>query len=77
MYLNAYVPKLASEGGIAFEAIDNGLLSCADLPVAQRLSEGLSPAEIDAFFRKWLARLPHRTAPRTAKPVTVTMCRSS
>jgi len=39
--------------------MDNGLLACADLPTVQRLSEGLSPAKIDAFFRKWLARLPH------------------
>jgi hypothetical protein len=54
-----YLKCQLTQRGIAFEALDNGLLSCADLPAAQRLSEGLSPAKIDAFFRKWLARLPH------------------
>jgi hypothetical protein len=45
--------------GIAFEALDNGLLSCANLPLAQRLSDALSAAKIETFFRKWLRRLPH------------------
>src|SRR3989475_6188119 len=44
---------------IAFEAMDNGLLSCADVQAAQRISEGLNDVKIAAFFRKWLARLPH------------------
>ncbi|MGA2657357.1 MAG: hypothetical protein ABSH34_07530 [Verrucomicrobiota bacterium] len=39
--------------------MDNGLLSCADPQAAQRLSDGLSDTQIEAFFRKWLARLPH------------------
>jgi hypothetical protein len=50
--------------GIAFEALDNGLLSCADLAAAQRIGEGLSAQKIDAFFRKRLRRLPHPFAPR-------------
>jgi hypothetical protein len=45
--------------GIAFQALDNGLLAGADLPAAQRLCDGLSDPKIDAFFRQWLARLPH------------------
>jgi len=45
--------------GIAFEALDNGRLSGADVPAAQRICDGLSAPKIDAFFRKWLARLPH------------------
>ncbi len=44
---------------IAFQAMDNGLLRCADVKAAQRISEGLSDVKIGAFFRKWLARLPH------------------
>ena len=40
-------------------AMDNGLLSCADLKAAQRISARLSHRQIEAFFRKWLARLPH------------------
>src|SRR5438094_3530454 len=39
--------------------MDNGLLSCADVKAAQRISEGLNDVKIGAFFRKWLARLPH------------------
>ena len=44
---------------IAFEPMDNGLLYCGDVKAAQRISDALSDAKIDAFFRKWLARLPH------------------
>jgi len=54
-----YLKCQLAQRGIAFEAMDNGLLSCADLKAAQRISDGLSAAKIDAFFRKWLARLPH------------------
>ena len=45
--------------GIAFEALDNGLLSCADLKRAQQICDELSAEKIERFFRKWLARLPH------------------
>jgi hypothetical protein len=54
-----YLKCQLTQRGIAFEALDNGLLSCADVPAAQRLSDGLSDAKIEALFRKWLARLPH------------------
>ena len=45
--------------GVAFEALDNGVLSCADPALMQRLADGLDAAKIDALLRKWLARLPH------------------
>ena len=45
--------------GVAFEALDNGILSCADPALMQRLADGLTAARIDALLRKWLARLPH------------------
>ena len=54
-----YLKCQLAQRGIAFQALDNGLLACADLPAAQRLCDGLSDTQIDAFFRKWLARLPH------------------
>jgi hypothetical protein len=54
-----YLKCQLAQRGIAFEAMDNGLLSCADLKAAQRISDSLSDTKIDAFFRKWLARLPH------------------
>jgi hypothetical protein len=54
-----YLKCQLAQRGIAFQAMDNGLLCCADIDAAQRISDGLSAAKIDAFFRKWLARLPH------------------
>jgi hypothetical protein len=54
-----YLKCQLAQRGIAFQALDNGLLACADSQAAQRICEGLSAAKIDVFFRKWLARLPH------------------
>lgn len=45
--------------GIEFEPLDNGILSCADPARAQQLSDNFDAAEIEAVFRKWLARIPH------------------
>lgn len=45
--------------GIAFQALDNGIASCADPAAAQALADGLSAEKIDALVRKWFARLPH------------------
>jgi len=54
-----YLKCQLAQRGIAFQAMDNGLLACADIAVAQRISDGFSATKINAFFRKWLARLPH------------------
>lgn len=54
-----YLKCQLAQRNIAFQAMDNGLLSCADSKAAQRISDGLSDTKIEAFFRKWLARLPH------------------
>jgi hypothetical protein len=54
-----YVKRQLAKEGIAFEALDNGVLSCADPKRLQQLCDGLSAAKIDALLRKWLARLPH------------------
>jgi hypothetical protein len=59
-----YLKCQLARRGIAFQALDNGLLACADLKAAQRLCDGLSHTKIDAFFRKWLARLPHPYSPK-------------
>ncbi len=45
--------------GISYEALDNGFLSCTDPIRLQRACDALGPDHIDAFFRKWLRRLPH------------------
>ena len=54
-----WLKRQLTQRGIAFEALDNGLLSCADPRAAQKLCDRLDAAKIDALFRKWLARLPH------------------
>lgn len=59
-----YLKRKLAQQGIAFEALDNGILSCDDPKRLQALCDGLSPAKIDRFLRKWLRRLPH---PFTAK----------
>jgi hypothetical protein len=54
-----WAKRQAAKTGITFEALDNGFLSCADPARLQRICDTLSPADIDAFVRKWLAQLPH------------------
>ena len=43
---------------IAYEALDNGFLSCADPNRLQEVCDSLGPEDIDRLFRKWLKRLP-------------------
>jgi DNA-binding HxlR family transcriptional regulator len=59
-----YVKRQLAQRGIAYEALDNGILSCAEPARLQALCDGLSAAKIDALLRKWLARLPHPFAAR-------------
>ena len=59
-----YLKRQLLRRHIGFEALDNGLLCCADIAAAQRLSHGLDEKKIEAFFRKWLARLPHPFSPK-------------
>jgi hypothetical protein len=44
---------------IDYQALDNGILSCAQPARAQALAQALSADKIDALLRKWLHRLPH------------------
>jgi hypothetical protein len=59
-----YVKRQLERRGIEYRPLDNGILSCTDVKQLQRLCDGLDADTIDAFFRKWLKRLPH---PFTAK----------
>jgi hypothetical protein len=54
-----YVKRQLAKEGIAFEALDNGVLSCANPQRLQQICDGLSAAKIEALLRKWLAKLPH------------------
>ena len=44
--------------GIAYQALDNGFLSCENPEELQEICDSLGPEEIDRLFRKWLKRLP-------------------
>ena len=46
------------QAGIAYEALDNGILSCVDPVQLQALADGLSAEKIETLIRKWQARLP-------------------
>jgi hypothetical protein len=54
-----YLKRQLAKRGVAFEALDNGIKSCADPKLMQRLCDGLSADKIDRLLRKWLRRLPH------------------
>jgi hypothetical protein len=47
-----YAKRQLAQKGIAFEALDNGILSCADPRRLQRICDGLSAEKIDGFLRK-------------------------
>jgi hypothetical protein len=54
-----YAKRQLARKGIAFEALDNGVLSCADPERLKQICDGLSAEKIDALLRKWLRLLPH------------------
>jgi len=53
-----YVKRQLAKEGIAFAALDNGLLTCAEPARAQQLLDDLSEETIAALVAKWLGRLP-------------------
>jgi hypothetical protein len=54
-----YLKRRLTREGIGYQALDNGLLSCADPARAQAICDGLGAAQIEALLRKWLGILPH------------------
>ena len=54
-----YVKRQLEKEGIAYQALDNGILSCADGGRLQALCDELSGAKIEALLARWLERLPH------------------
>ena len=53
-----YAKRQLAKEGIAFEALDNGVLSCADPVRLQQILDELDETKIEALVRKWLSRLP-------------------
>jgi len=54
-----YLKRQLLKRDLAFEALDNGLLSCEKPDTARSIAEGLNEQKIERFFRKWLKLLPH------------------
>ena len=54
-----YAKRQLTRAGIAYESLDNGVVSCADPARLQKICDGLSAERIDALARKWFRRLPH------------------
>jgi len=54
-----YLKRQLAKEAIAFEALDNGILRCADPARMQAIADAFDGPRIDTFFRTWLARLPH------------------
>lgn len=58
-----WLKRQLEKEGIPFDALDNGVLSCANPTRLQALCDSLDSEKIDAVVRKWLARLPHPFRP--------------
>ncbi len=54
-----WAQQQAAKAGLVFERMDNAFGACEDPDALQAICDRLGPDEIDAFVRKWLARLPH------------------
>jgi hypothetical protein len=53
-----WVKQQLRQAGVKFETLDNGFLSCVDSERLQTVCHTLGPAHIQAFFDKWVMRLP-------------------
>ena len=58
-----YLKRQLTQRGLAFEALDNGIAWCPEREQLQAIGDALTPATIEAFVRKWLARLPRPFTP--------------
>ncbi len=60
VYLNGHewAKQQLRQAGIGFEILDNGFLSCPEPEKLQAICDQLGPPQIQAFFEKWVERLP-------------------
>jgi hypothetical protein len=54
-----YAKRQLEKAGIAYEALDNGVLSCENPERLQQILDALNATKIERMVRKWFARLPH------------------
>ena len=53
-----WVKQQLRRAQVRFESLDNGVLACADPARLQTICDQLGPADVQAFFDRWTARLP-------------------
>jgi hypothetical protein len=58
-----WVKQQLRKKGIAFEPLDHGFRSCENAAVLQATCDELGAEQVQAFFDKWLARLPWPLTP--------------
>jgi hypothetical protein len=54
-----YAKRQLEREKIAYQALENGVQSCANPKRLQAICDSLSAEKLDALLRKWLRRLPH------------------
>lgn len=54
-----YAKRQLDRENISYQALDNGIQTCANPKRLRAICDGLSADQIDALLRKWLQRLPH------------------
>jgi hypothetical protein len=59
-----YAKRQLEKEGIAYEALDNGVLTCADPARLQQILDDLDETKIERVVRKWFACLPHPFTPQ-------------
>ena len=74
--VHKYLKRQLAKRGVAFEALDNGVLRCADPALMRRLAAGLTAGRNDAPRGKWLRACRTRSAAPTAGPASATTSRS-
>jgi hypothetical protein len=55
---NEWLKQQLCKEAIPFDGLDNGFLWCADPERLQELADSLSPADVQAFFDRWVEQLP-------------------
>jgi hypothetical protein len=60
---NEWLKQQLLKEAIPFDSLDNGFLWCADPERLQELADSLSPADVQAFFDRWLDYLPWPLTP--------------
>jgi len=58
-----WVKQQLRREGIGFESLDNGFLSCDNPERLQAICDALGPDDVQAFFDRWVQRLPWPLTP--------------